>query len=63
MCRMYYAYHTILIWPEFVRKGTAGLHFYAHCALLIDQSMEGQVTADGALSGPHPTHALGEYNY
>ena len=34
---MYYANHTTLLCPWLVTAGAAGLSFYAHVALLIDE--------------------------
>ena len=33
---MYCTYHVMLLWPEFVDEGTAGLNFCTRCALSID---------------------------
>ena len=36
----YYVHHMMLLWPEFVAEGTAGLNFSACCALLTDEVNE-----------------------
>ena len=34
---MYYAYHVMLVWLQFITEGTAGLSFCTCCSLLIDE--------------------------
>ena len=36
----YYAFHMVLLVPEFVAEGMAGQNFCAPCALLIDEINE-----------------------
>ena len=38
MSGMYYAYHTMLLGPWFITKGTIDLSFSTHCALSIDEA-------------------------
>ena len=35
-----YANNTMLLWPEFIAERMAGLNFYGHCALSIDEAHE-----------------------